>query len=384
MKIIKLALLSILLPVICSAQTIQGYDALGLAMYCKRYLNAPKLPALSTLMNTFGDPFPCIEKRMSQECLKLIQIDLIDATCWRNNSCPSGVPRPNDLNEIKSRAKKVQLLKNKLSFCNTEWWLSPALEHDEKNPQTVTAMLKAAQEGCPECKVINSPFSGARPPQYPLELHGTKVKAFSVSGDGASIFDGDNLKSDNNGFEHRVSGEHTTFAWFNELNLRCTGENKPPPPLKRTEKPSSELFVQAYLVLQPEQNRSNLPSKCKFLREIEANKEINKPNAEAYCNGQIGENDSRGNKPLLIIKKQGQVNEKLNVLNSNGKIVGCFKYYGSYDGLPNTHRWYMGNCSGQYASQLYKDLGNSEWGYLQLGGGKCLRFNAIRRQGTYR
>jgi hypothetical protein len=238
-------------------------------------------------------------------------------------------------------------------------------------------MMAAAKKGCPECSVINSPFSGAR--NQPLELHGTKVSAYSVSGDGASMFDADNLDSDNNRFNHSKSGSFSTYAWFNELNLRCTGEKTFTPPLKRTNKPTADLFAQSYLIMQPEHAKPTAPSKCKQIIGLQ-NRELYKPNAEFYCNG--SKDDGRGNKPLLIIKKQSPRGTKLNVLNKDNKSVGCFSYYGSYT-EKGLHRWYMGNCSKQTPYELYKAF-NNEWGFVEMGGGKCLIINSIRRLGYHR
>jgi hypothetical protein len=367
----------ITLTKVSQQQAKKGYDVLGLAMYCQRFLEAPRLQALSTLLNTFGDPLPCVEKAIQRNGYSLVQIDLIDATCWRNNKCPAGVPRPTDLKEIKKRSQKVFNVATR--YPHVEFWVSPALEHDEKNPNTVRAMLKAAKDGCPICQVINSPFSGARVPEYPLELHGTKVRAFSVSGDGASIFDADNIRTDGNGFEHNISGNNQTYAWWNELNLRCTGEKNFTPPLKRTEKPSGDQFWQAYLTMQPEPGKPSPIGQCRKVREVKK-PEIYKPNAESYCNGQTP--DRRGNKPLLIIKKSGKRGDKIKVFNKNGKQVGCFSYYGSFT-EPGLHRWYMGDCSGQTPYKLYKDFGD-EWGFVQTGGGECILLNSVRRMGSYR
>jgi hypothetical protein len=131
--------------------------------------------------------------------------------------------------------------------------------------------------------------------------------------------------------------------------------------------------------MQPEMAKPNPPPQCRSVRELSGG-EIGKPNAEAYCNGVA--NDGRGNKPLLILKKSGQRGDKLKILNPAGKEVGCFGYYGPYD-KPGLHRWYVGKCSDQKPYQLYKQLGG-EWGFATLGGGACLRFNSIRRTGTYR
>lgn len=357
--------------------TIPGYDVLGVARYCQRFQQAPKLPAVSTLLNTFGDPLPCIEKRIQQGGLRLVQVDLIDATCWRNNKCPPGVPRPDNLKEIEKRARQVDAYAQK--YPQIEWWVSPALEDDVRDVNKKRAMLEAAQRGCPRCKVINSPFTGAKPPGYPIEKHGTKVEEFSVSGDGASIFDGDNIRSDGNKFEHRTSGKYTTFAWWNELNLRCTGEKNFTPPKQRTAKPTADQFRQAYMNMMPEPPQPAAPPQCKSVRDV-TKPEITKPNAEAYCNGQ--QQDKRGNKPLLILRKAGKKGQRIKVRRSDGKEVACFQYYDKFS-EPGLHRWYMGDCSGHAPAQLFDALGG-EWGFADLGGGKCLRFNAIRRQGVYR
>lgn len=362
-------------------KTIQGYDVLGVARYCKKFLAAPKLPAVSTLLNTFGDPLPCIKRRLEQGGLSLVQIDIRDATCFRNKVCPPGTPPLDDWRTMRIGAKQVNQLA--LAFPGTEFQISPWLEHDIKDVKMLRKGFAVVKKACPTCGLINSPVSGAKLPEIPLELHGTKVSAYSVSGDGASIFDGDNMSSDGNGFQHRVSGDYSTYAWFNSLNLRCTGEDSFTPPLLRTNRPTSDEFEQAYAVMQPEQEKPAPPAQCKQVRDIEHGTEINKPNAEAYCNGQQNESDARGNKPLLIIKLSGKAGEARSVLNSVGKVVGCLKYYGPYSELPGAYRWYMGNCSGQTPIELMKQLGN-EWGFLSIGQGKCIRFNSIRRQGTYR
>lgn len=362
-----------------AGQTTQGYDVLGLAMYCEEFLSAPRMEAVSTLLDTFGDPLPCIEKRIAQGGIKKVQIDLRDATCWRNRVCPPGTPSLTDWKVMRVKAAEVNRLAVK--YPSIEWWVSPWLEHDIKDAATVVEGCKVVTDTCRTCWCINSPVSGARPPRIPLELHGTTSKAFSVSGDGASLFDGDNVSSDKNGFEHRIAGTDQTYAWFNELNLRCTGEKSFTPPLKRTEKPSADLFRQAFLVMQPEQPVPPAPSLCKAVRRVDARKgEILKTNAESYCNG--AKKDSRGNKPLLIITKKGRVGDRLPVYDKGGKQVGCFAYFGPFT-TRDTFRWYMGNCSGETPSKLYDEL-QGEWGYVDLGEGSCLLLNAVRRMGIYR
>lgn len=359
---------------------IDGYDVLGLAKYCDTYLSAPKLPGVSTLLNTFGDPMPCIEKRILKGGLTLVQIDLIDATCWRNNKCPLGAARPTDLKEIERRAAYVYKYAKK--YPQIEWQISPALEHDVKETLLVKKMLEAAVKGCPSCKAINSPYSGAKPKGYPLELHGTKVSAYSVSGDGASSYDGDNINSDGNGFNHSDSGKYSSYIWWNELNLRCTGEETFTPPLKRTEKPTLWQFRQAYQITLPEEAKpTSVPKQCITVKNI-LSPEIYKPNAESYCNGDPRSQDTRNNRPLLILKKSGKPGEIMDVYNKQGAKIGCFAYYAPFS-TPGLYRWYMGNCSGQNAYQLYKAF-EGEWGYVYAGKGECYLINSVRRLGVYR
>lgn len=379
MKILtKLLLLIFIASALPSyADPIPGYDVLGLAKYCDRYLAAPRLPAVSVLERSFGDPKPCLQKAASRNYLTDIQVNLRDATCWRNKNCPSGTPSLTDWKDIKKLATGVN---NQLAskFPAVQVWISPYLEHDFKDAKIIKKACEVSLAACPTCKCVNEPYSGTKNTGFPLELHNTKVTAWSVSGDGASMFDGDNIKNDGNNFQHRLAGDKFIFGWWNALNLRCQGEEHAPPINQRTARPTEDHFKQAYQTLiQPEDNIPPAPGICKTIRKLQG-KEIYKPNAEKYCNGQSNEGDVRGDKPLLIIGKKG---DKAKVYNSAGKEVGCFKYYGTFEG--GLHRWYMGNCSGEKPYELYKELGN-EWGFVHFGGGNCLLFNSIRRGGVYR
>jgi hypothetical protein len=373
---IRILFLLILIPQIAFAQSVKGYDVLGLAKYCDRYLQAPRLPAVSTLLRTFGDPIPCLQKDLNRGGKTDVQINLRDATCHRNKVCPPNTPSITDWNDIKKLALQVNKLA--VQYKNVQFWISPYLEHDFKDPKIIQKACQVSLSACPSCSCVNEPFSGTKNTGYPLELHNTKVSAWSVSGDGASMFDGDNIKNDGNNFQHREAGSKFTFGWWNALNLRCQGEKNFTPIEKRTTRPTLDHFQQAYKILTTTEDPiPAAPSVCKTVRKVQG-KEIYKPNAEKYCNGAPNENDSRGDKPLLIIAKKGN---KMPIYRSDGKEVGCFKYYGSYEG--NLHRWYVGNSSGEKPFELYKELGN-EWGFAHMGGGQCLLFNSLRRMGIYR
>lgn len=358
----------------------KGYDAILLAKYCDRYLQAPRLPKLSTLLRSAGDPLPCVDKALARGGMKKIQYVLRDATCWRNKKCPPNTPSLTDWNDMKSLALKVNGVAKKYPGVIHE--ISPYLEHDFKDAKIIQKACAVSLGACPTCTCINEPFSGTKNTGFPLELHGTKIRAWSVSGDGASMFDADNQKNDGNNFQHRESGEDSTYAWWDALNLRCQGMKTFVPITQRTARPTADQFKQAHKIMTTEEDAIPAPpARCKSVRIVDAKKgEILKPNAEEYCNPESA--DPRGDKPLLIIRKAGHKGDKAKIYSSSGKEVGCFKYYGTYS-TPGTHRWYEGDCSGMAPFQLYQALG-SEWGFVDTGGGSCIRINALRRMGIVR
>lgn len=377
---IKLLLTLLLLTSSAFAQPWQGYDVLGLPKYCDTFLAAPKLPAFSVLVQQFGNPFPCIEKRIALGGIKKIQIDIIDGTCHRNNVCPPGYPKEDSLVFI---AKWSAIIREfAVKYPSIVWEVSPSLENDIKSTTTLKAMMAAIRNNCPECKLINSPFKGVKLAGYNHEVHGTKVSGYSVSGDGASMFDADNMVNDGNDFEHRKAGRNTTYAWWNELNLRCTGEHSFTPIKLRTNRPELWQFELAARLFKQSTPKPGASSKigCKSVRDV-AKPEITKPTAEAYCNPKS--TDTRGNKPLLIVKKKGSFRgQKAYVYNAVGKNVGHFGYYGDYSD-PGLYRWYIGSGSKETPVELMDQLG-SEWGFVKFPDNHCIRFNAIRRQGVYR
>jgi hypothetical protein len=362
------------------AESTPGYDVLGLAKYCDRYLQAPRLPQVSVLLRSFGDPLPCIDRDLARGGKEKVQYVLRDATCWRNKKCPPGTPSLTDWNDIKKLA--LQVNKYAIKYPNVKHEISVYLEHDFKDANIIKKACSVSLQACPSCSCINEPFSGTKNTGFPLELHNTKVSAWSVSGDGASMFDGDNIKNDGNNFQHRIAGSDSTYAWWDALNLRCQGMKTFVPINQRTARPTADQFKQAHKIMTTEEDTVPVaPARCKSVRTVDGKKgEILKPNAEEYCNPESA--DPRGDKPLLIIRKGGKKGDKMKVYNSAGKEVGCFAYYGTFE-TPGTHRWYVGNCSGQAPYQLYQALG-SEWGFVDSGGGSCIRVNALRRMGTYR
>ena len=362
---------------------VAGYDVLGVAKYCDTFLAAPPLPAVSTVLEIFGDPMPCIEQyiKKNSKLVTDVQIDLVDATCHRNKVCPPGTPALNNLAVMKQRAERIHVYAK--TYPKITWWISPYLEHDIKNANELKAAFDVAQAACPICRLINSPVSGISLSSVLEERHGTKnVRAFSVSGDGASMFDADNIKDDGNDFQHRLAGTDQIYGWVNSFNLRCTGEKKFVAIKDRTHRPHPDEFLQIEKILKTEEPpKPTPPAICKTTRDIQGSKgEITKTNAELYCNG-TGD-DGRGNKPLLIIEKKGGYGERMTIHKPDGTEVGCFRYHGEFLDK-RLGRWYVGNCSGERPYQLYQEIGG-EWAHAKDKNGNCIRFNVIRRQGNYR
>ena len=252
---------------------VKGYDVLALAKYCQKLLDAPALPAISTLLDAFGDPMPCVEQYIAKNSRLVsdIQIDLVDATCHRNKVCPPGTPPLNNMTVMRERA--LRIANYTTTYPKINWWVSPYLEDDRKNVAEKKLAFDTVAKACPKCKLINSPVSGASLPGIPTELHGTNKSAFSISGDGASSFDGDNLKNDGNNFQHRLAGSETTFFWWNELNLRCTGEDKFTPISQRTNRPEDWQFLMAERIINNEETlKPAPPSNCKSTIDIYGSK----------------------------------------------------------------------------------------------------------------
>lgn len=361
----------------CPAEPLVGYDTLALARYCDTYLQAPELPAVSTLMTTFGNPIPCLKKALSKKSLKLVQIDLKDATCWRNKTCPPNTSKLTDWADIARKSRQISRLAK--AYPSTEFWISPWLEHDIKSPTTIRKACTVALRQCKTCKCVNSPHTGSRPKEIALELHGTTTTAFMISADGASTFEADTLSTDGNQFNHAKAGSYATFAWWYELNLRCSGEETFTAPQKRTEQPTIDQFQQAFEIVTTEEAKPEPPrGKCKKERPLDAiARETSRPNARNNCNGQP--KPTTQNKAILVIRPIGTT-QPIPILDRTGNQVGCFRHSGtpSQDGL---EKWYIAGCSDQTPSRLRADL-RGEWGWVQLPNQDCIPINAIRRTGS--
>lgn len=335
--------------------------------------------AIGVLDGTFGDVAPALDKLLATGKVSMWRAHLINGTCWRNRVCEKGEPRPNDIPAMQKRAAKFEALYKK--YPHIPYFLSPVLEHDEKDPRVVQNWVQKVREAAPNAGIVISAFSGATLPGIRVEKHGNQAKGDIISNDGESLFDAPPTY---------CSGAKTIcFGWINRYNLRVTGEKTFTPPSKRKHRASRDDVRQVTRILRPLTPKPAAPKACKNTIDIVA-PELWKTNAEDYGNG-----DARGNRPLLIGKTQ---TSRMTILAPDGREVGCTKYYGRYaDTKLNRH--YEGSCSGKSPVKLMDDA-KSEWMFLKDRGlcmkkdpktkdcveweNTCRRINAIRRLGYYR
>jgi hypothetical protein len=225
-------------------------------------------------------------------------------------------------------------------------------------------MCEAVEKGCPECKCVNSPFTGARPSGIPVESHNPKENTFSLSTDGISIFDIDAT-------EYSNRGKYTNYMWFPELNLRFTGEKQFVMPKQRRCKPPIWLFRQAHQLTKPLLPEPPAPPVCKSVRRLQG-KELWKTNAESYCNS-----DKRGNRALFISRYR---DSSLDIIDPRGRKIAFLRYYGTFEGVYRRH--YLGTGSGENPFRLFRKAGG-EHIFIKRGS-ECIRVNAVRRLGYYR
>lgn len=344
-------------------EPLKGYDILGLAMQPVPMIAEEIGPdsVIGVLAGTFGPVIPPLERLIKQANGKVIgyRAHLGNGTCLRNRVCGPGEFPPTDLKTMRKRARDFHDLN--MRHPQLKCWLSPYLEHDEKNKKLVNSWVKVIREEAPECTVVVSAFTGYVPPNVLKESHGAQAKGPIISTDGVSFFDIDNANYCN-------GAGRVCFAWINRFNLRVTGEKEFIQPRKRKYKVTRDNMIQVRRLLEPQEAKPQV-AECKDIKSPE----LWKSNAEDY-----GINvDNRGNRPLFISRTKSS---KIDIHKRSGERIGCAKYYGPFDS--GLSRYYVGSCSGDSGVTLM-DKAQSEWVLLKTGN-KCWLSNTIRRKGYFR
>lgn len=343
-----------------SAEPIYGMDILGLSKQRVDVISEELAPnsAIGVLQGTFGNAIPPLETLINTGKVVAFRAHLGNGPCKRNKNCQPGEPRPYDLKTMKARAERFEALT--LRHPNVECYLSPFLEHDEKDKELVKAWVGLLQKVAPSCRVVISAFTGWKPPGVLNEEHGNLKSGDIVSNDGVSLFD-------SNSPLYRKHGKLLVLGWIHRFNGRLSSEKSFTPPKQRRWQATRDNLKQVTRLLRPEELKPDSP--C--IEVIKPN--LWKSNAEDY-----GENpDGRGDRPLFISKIK---TSRFVINRSDGSTVGCARYYGPYSG--GGYRYYVGSCSGDSGVTLMNKA-RSEWVILR-GGGRCFLSNTIRRKGYYR
>lgn len=352
----------LLIGEIASGDPILGVDILALAKQDIKMLaqNINSNSAIGVLEGTFGPAIPPLEKLIIAKKPQAFRAHLTNGTCFRNRVCEAGEPAANDFKAMRRRAIAFENLHQK--YPAVTCYLSPRLEHDEKNKELVSKWFQIIKDSAPSCVAVCSAFTGYCPTGVLIEKHGNSSKGDVVSNDGADGFQTDVQK-------YLAHGKILSLFWTPRMNLRLDSDKSFTPPSKRTEKLRKDDIIHINRLFEPVQEVPSSPKVCSKTMNL-SGQEIGKPRSEDY-----GEKatDRRSATPLLIAKVKVS---KFNIYSTTNRIVACAKYFGPFNGL---NRYYVGSCSGDNAVTLMDKLGN-EWGFWE-DNHKCYLYNSIRRSG---
>lgn len=320
---------------------------------------------LGVMAGTFGGSIRPVQKVVDRNNVPAVRWHL--SFCNHGDQCQPGECKSNDLPCMQKKARDISAFHR--ARPNTQCFISPRCEYQERNANKVNSWFKAVGAVAPNCELVASAMPGSYlPPGIMTEKHGNEPgQADIVSNDGANYFDSDSVK-------YNQLGRRINLKWTNRYNLRLTSEKTPPPPPRKRSKANrvgQQDFQQMQLMKEALPPMPNPPF-CRSIRSLR-NGEIWKNHAEDYG----ANNDSRGNKPLLMSLKKAN---RWDIFNASGKRIACVKLYpGMYQN--KLHRLYVGSCSGDHAVDLFKDAG--QWIFVK-DGSTCIALPSIRRWGSYR
>lgn len=328
-----------------------GLDFLGLgSKYWKVGQSLSVFPqgaALGCFATTFGDAMPNVRKFLDSEKVGAFRLQ-----AWWSDA-HSIAP----INYLKSELPRWERLAKE--YPHIPFYISHSCEYSEKSLAEIKKRVALVKKLCPSCIVVQSPYKSPIVKGELLEQHGADLKTNIggiVSTDGIAIFDIDARKW----IEQHQNTAAITFLWAPLFNLReaVKPPAQQPPPQERKAFPPKE-YIKGVIWL------TNDPGQAPVLAPDVA--KIKKPELwKTFAEDSPGP-DPRHNKAMAILKKKTPFIE---IVTSNNKIIGKFKYYGTYNS--NLFRYYSGaaNNSGDYAYQLaekaIKESG-SEWVWIKQG-----------------
>ena len=344
-------------------------DILSLPMQDVAMIKANLEPGqgIGVMAGTFGPINKVLPELLATGKVPAFRIHL-GGFCSHGSKCTAGECSPGNISCLRSRARTAQKIAE--SFPNSQCYASPYAEYSSTDRNRVDAWFSAIKSEAPSCIPVASSFGGYIPPYIRhIERHGNNPAVSEItSNDGSNYFDSDSVK-------YNSKATVMSCKWTNRYNLRLTSEKSaPPPPQERSldNRIEKHDFLLMQLMGHPLPKQPVPPTVCKHINKFKG-QELLKPHSEDY--GKL--NGQRGNKPMIILKKKVS---KLDVVDVNGKYIGCFKYYGPYT-VKGYYRYYMGSCSGQDAYDLYLKTG--EWAFLK-DRNSCTPITVMRRMGYFR
>jgi len=362
-----------------------NFSAIGAAKYVS--------PGFSfgVLDCTFSCDTTKTESVLSQVSTKYLRIHEINGPCIRNGNCGKyeigyGYNKTSwDIAVSKKTPKIIAYVKKRTQvwlgisqhYPQTTFIISPELEHDlsKKSWRVLADTVKSVW---PNVLLSNSPDGGLAVERYLgawLEGHGATPNLNSdiVSTDGQSI-SYMNIEA----FKRRTINAQLVFSWEVNDNCRLTGGNFIDP-RKRPWCPNNDQFqVLAHILDFVPSAPKFVGTQCKIIKSFK-DPLIWKPLPE-----QFPKPDPRVGLPCGITTFNNK--KALQVLSSNGSIIGSLGYYGTYGKMFRYYSgWKNGSHNNGYQMEKAASL-NTESPWVWLRNGNACQGPLIpgRRQGTYK
>lgn len=206
----------------------KGFDLLGLAKQNIKMLirNLPKGCAIGVLAGTFGEVTKPLASLLDTGKVVAVRAHLINTVCKRNNNCEAGEPSPYDIDVLRRRAVKFEMLAHR--YPKVKFFISPALEYDEKDIKLIKKWVRVIKDVVPSCEVVLNPHTGVTIDGPLREKHGNKYTPSDIrSNDGADFFDLEDFD------RYKNQGRIMTLGWTYSFN--CRAKSGPwVPPSQRT------------------------------------------------------------------------------------------------------------------------------------------------------
>lgn len=318
---------------------IYGLDLLAGAKYKSEVLrHLPPGWALGVFANTFSDAFSLVERVAKGGKCPLIRIQLV----WKDDHKFGN-------KELQLAIKEARRYEKLGGFSQIE--LSPFCEHNLNNPDE---WLSKVQDAAPSCRIVNTPWKGAFSKRFKNEVHGSHKKpngAYNYSYDGTNCVDSNVTKD-----KEQYGDSETFFFWHPRFNLKWSMKDATPRP-QRKATPTGDL-IKSIIYLATSKGNTSIPKNWLVKSHSENHGPTN------------GVPDQKADKLLIIAPhKADEI-----VLKRSGKVIDKLRYYGSFNGMPGTHRYYSKNWG-------YKNGGDLE---VFIKGKKYGVINGGFRDGIYR